>query len=896
MLRLLGILIIVLPGSLLAQKSQIYELRGIVSIFNSKFETGVKQYVNKAQVSEVRGKSNAATTGSNGFFELTVVEMETNQSFQFNVQKEGLAVVNDTELFATVGQLDTVRIYMARIGKIADDKTAYHKIGKTNSVRVLEQEIKDYKARVNKLERTDVQNRDLLLENQRTIAGLNKKIEELQKRKTEVDTDVDKLAQLFSVMNMDEASEDHKNALRLFKGGYLKEALELLERSAPSAKADRIIADRKRIDAEDRLNTERQRQLVAQELFRANLYRINYEYDSAQLCYQTILRLDSVNFEALLNYGDILQEENDFTGAFPIYRRALGAARTLHQQAEVHNRLGGIYSRLNQQHDKARRHYLSAVHLFERISSVLPDNKSIHASLANALMDLGLLYRHMDMQDSTLVLYRSAINVYERMTSADRQTYVPILARHYKAFGSLYRDFNAFDSCEYFYLKALHLQDSLDIISGGGYSFDVSETNNSMGKLYTYTKQWKKAEDCFNNAIRIRKILADYYPATYNYHLADSYHLLGRLYYSSNEAQKSVIAFRSALDLWKQLSEYQFEVFGIEYAKTMVTTANLFLEKYYSHRASEKFYYDALQVFRRLSSNPESGKNHEGWIRVVHYNLGLLYEYVFLPQQADRFYSLALESKFNEVLSPAERFNAARTGFNAYLRLHESTGEAVYKDQAATYLHQMKENMNKLPEEEKGIVRQCEETFERSWPAMADHYPSFKPEIPLYYCNATIEEASVYFDSAQYHLADSLSAVVVEVMENVRAYRSAAMKKSPHFTEPFNMDSALAVYQGNSSWYKLFVSDFSGAISSAKVGLQLAPNELWIYSNLGHAYMLIGDIRQARSTYQILKGKTDQYNQKHFRDILIADLIQLEKAGVVNKNIKPTINWITSSF
>ena len=48
-------------------------LSGVVSVFNSQFETGKKQYINNASVEESYGKSQASTTNTEGVFKLPLV-------------------------------------------------------------------------------------------------------------------------------------------------------------------------------------------------------------------------------------------------------------------------------------------------------------------------------------------------------------------------------------------------------------------------------------------------------------------------------------------------------------------------------------------------------------------------------------------------------------------------------------------------------------------------------------------------------------------------------------------------------------------------------------------------------------------------------------------------------
>ncbi len=109
------LLLFLFPLVLAAQQTT---LRGVVAVFNSKFETGQTVYVANAQVEEEFQRSQATTTMSDGTFSLALVGIKARWGFTFRVWKPDFEVVNTDQLRAIAGQRDAVsrRTFNGRAG------------------------------------------------------------------------------------------------------------------------------------------------------------------------------------------------------------------------------------------------------------------------------------------------------------------------------------------------------------------------------------------------------------------------------------------------------------------------------------------------------------------------------------------------------------------------------------------------------------------------------------------------------------------------------------------------------------------------------------------------------------------------------------------------------------
>jgi hypothetical protein len=230
-------------------------LQGVVSVFNSKYDSGKTEYLVNAAVEEALGRSQATLTLSDGSFQLHLVGVNPMSGFQFTVTKEPFEVVNSGSLHAVAGQLAPVRIYMAPRGRIADNKRRFYNIGKTASERALERKIE---ARNDELAllRADKNNNHL------KIKQLEREVEDLQKRYQDIDQNALELAERFSRVNLDDASDLYQRAFRQFQNGNIDSALVVLDEVDWSARVDSILLEetrllkmRQRIELNDSLIT-----------------------------------------------------------------------------------------------------------------------------------------------------------------------------------------------------------------------------------------------------------------------------------------------------------------------------------------------------------------------------------------------------------------------------------------------------------------------------------------------------------------------------------------------------------------------------------------------------------------------------------------------------------------
>lgn len=84
---------------------------------------------------------------------------------------------------------------------------------------------------------------------------------------------------------------------------------------------------------------------------------------------------------------------------------------------------------------------------------------------------------------------------------------------------------------------------------------------------------------------------------------------------------------------------------------------------------------------------------------------------------------------------------------------------------------------------------------------------------------------------------------------------------------------------GNLAWYYLFEKKYEKARESAIKGLELAPSQTWIKTNLGHSYLLSGKYKSAKKIYKEFKEQKHEDGRK-FKEIILEDLKIIEEKGI----------------
>lgn len=205
--------------------AQQIELKGNVSIQNSEYKTGMRQYVKGAAVSANFTKDQI--TDNEGTFILEFVGEDYGDPTQLKVSKTGLEVVNKKDLEEVIiGRIPSLRIYMCKEGELAFNQAEYYRISLSNiyverdrRISILEKGGEAAKAEIKRLEE------ELNLE----IYGKNDAIHKLNIEIKRLEEKLPAFAHNLALVNLDDASELYKKAYEFYLEGKIEEAIALID-------------------------------------------------------------------------------------------------------------------------------------------------------------------------------------------------------------------------------------------------------------------------------------------------------------------------------------------------------------------------------------------------------------------------------------------------------------------------------------------------------------------------------------------------------------------------------------------------------------------------------------------------------------------------------------------
>ncbi|MEO1438207.1 MAG: tetratricopeptide repeat protein, partial [Bacteroidota bacterium] len=388
MKHLLILFLIILPFTGFTQQS---EIRGVISIHNSEYETGTRQYVVNAQVEDEFEQANAQLTDANGAFNLIFSGVSENTSVSLIAKKEGLQVVNLDALTAVTGQRETVRLSMAKPNQIADYRREIYQVGRTQAEKTLAAKLKKTDAEIERLQQ-DVE------KNKVKIAQLQKEWRELQAYFDKIEAQAMDLARRYAPINLDDAAPLFREAFRLFQAGELDQALQVLRGANLVHQADQILAEEKAIkevqkelNIRDSIKTQRKSDLMLALGLKADLHKAKFEWDSVLFSLKLRVTLDSADVNNIWDFAFFLAEQNQNDEAITYFEKAFYQSKTAELKATFLNSLGVLYS-LNQNMPAAQKAYLEALDIHQRLAQKNP--KQFLPDLARTLNNLGEYYRN----------------------------------------------------------------------------------------------------------------------------------------------------------------------------------------------------------------------------------------------------------------------------------------------------------------------------------------------------------------------------------------------------------------------------------------------------------------------------------------------------------------------
>ena len=926
--------------SLIAQQTQV---RGVITVFRSKHETGKTEYVQYAAVNHAAEKPKAQQqlTDANGQFTLIFRGVNPSETVHLRVEKEeeDLEVVNSEALQAVSGQKEQVKIWMCNRRKLAKAQLQFQNNAATAAFEALEKKEKEARKRLQTLEKQTKAD-------QQQIAALRQELSDINNQFQKIDELVKNLAAKYARINLDDMPPLYAEAYAYFERGELDLALQVFNRSDLNKKTREILDARTRTAAlrvetalQDSLNRAKTKETMQEWRLKADLYRALSKWDSVEICYRGLLTLDDNNLENLWDFADFLEGQNQHKEATPLYEKCLDLAGTEDLKATFLNSLGSCYYNLHRPAD-AKKHFLLAFEIQERLAK--NDPVQFEPDLAMVANNLGEFYRTMSLLSEAEEKFLVALRICEKLVKRDAERFEPDLALTANSLGVFYADIDRPVEAENKYLLAFDIRKKLAESNFERYGQDLAQTAHSLGIFYADNNHPVEAENKYLLAFDIRKKLAESNFEQFGPDLAHTANSLGIFYTNNNRLVEAENNCLLSLEIFGRLAKNDPEQFEPHLARAANSLGGFY---YTNNRISdaEKHYLDAFKVYQRLVKiNPAQ---FELGFAMTANNLGVLYQNDNRLIESEKNYLLSFGAYQNLAKRDPVRFesglavaaNNLGTFYNDQNRL--AAAEEKYLQAFAIRERLAKSNPAEFERDLamtaynlgafyfiNNRFADAERTYQQAYkiykrlaegnPAQYEPYLAAAANNYGVFCMSQqhFEQAKQLYGQAlvirQKEVLSGQSRILKDLMRtydnigklrdsfearrdyrtvvSIQRERTVCMDSVRHFNPA--LVSLAAEDYGRLSWNLLFIRDYATAESSARRALTLDPSQNWVRTNLGHTLLFRGEWAKAQQIYQeYLKNETDQTEAKK---LMRKDWDDLEAAGITCPDMKKARVWL----
>lgn len=217
-----------------SMQAQQINLNGLVSIHNSKYETGEIQYVPNAFVSA--DFTTSTNTDGNGKFSLVFSGIPSGTDVSVKVKKADWEIVNKKTLQeVVVGRLTPIRIFLAKKGKINQARVELYNVS-LDALTARRDRL------IAQLRRDDAESQEVIKELEqklnRTISNRFEAEELLNKQLAATKQRLPEFSLKLAKVNLDFASEMYRTAYEHFKKGEIEEAIEAIDEAVLDKEAE----------------------------------------------------------------------------------------------------------------------------------------------------------------------------------------------------------------------------------------------------------------------------------------------------------------------------------------------------------------------------------------------------------------------------------------------------------------------------------------------------------------------------------------------------------------------------------------------------------------------------------------------------------------------------------
>lgn len=879
--------------------AQQYSVGGKVAVQNSKYKTGKVQYLDGVYVQAAFAKS--ALTDQKGEFKLTFVGLNKGEKTQLKVKKNGYEVVNEKALQdVIVGRASHLDIYMCVEGELIDNQLVYYNIAK-------EAITKSYQRKIAKLQASYDDAEELIasLEDQlnKTIASSSEALDLLNTEKEAALETAREIAGKFAYVNLDNVSDDYVKAFDAYQKGQLDKALKILDPQLLKNKLEKAVAERNRVaklKAQYEVELEKAQKNIAENIeawiLRARVANLNNKRDEARAAFETAIEYDADNLELLKEYAEFCDQNYMYKRGIDVINLALPLEKdesrqielwlwqaTLMYHADMSDDLQKVLDKAAQKAEvlykrDANAHFSQLLEVyskyiqlnrlgafnekyFEKAEAIGKKHIS-RKSKPEHQIQLGLIYFY----------WGDAVSIFD-FKDITSSTFHPKVG----AEKALNKAVEWLERAE---------QKAPDAI------YHLVRVTNSLGELYTKQGNCAEALKSFQKAEQyIIKALAPYYDKNGNANFSgdDPVNTIGLFFRRFDIAREQLECMAATQGIpatkvklgkivgdIKSLAKADSILYYKQVAKTLEAYANLTLDY-------EAYLDDGIEKFESMCAAYERLNDLTDDAFLTDYLDGIdIGVQLFIQQYAkNRDFDYRLKAiNYLDFAYDEQLFNYEEGSFVAQLclvQLELSYEELFLKDSIFI------QNLLKKPED---LYDYNWSNKEFAYIAICNivhrgYYNSFfkGARYPPIYFNLFNQGINLFFELTEeepdeYEYGIMLAEYFIQGIE----------ESVEHVFDSPGVQLWLGQLYGLQSYRHLFLKQYAESEQTAKEGIDIAPDEIWIKTNQGHALLFQGKFEQAKAIY-LANKEVKLSDGKTFGKAVLDDFNDLEKAGITHPDM-----------
>ena len=848
--------------------------RGITYRYNGK---NPRIPIGGVYVKTATSPNGVVSDEGNGTFALKLQNIKMGDRLgRATVSKTGLMIFNQQAVDEWSARKEPLKLILCDANQFQKQKNNLITIGRNQAE-------KKYKKRLAELEKKNKAQ-------QLTLDEYYAKLDSINRERDNAEKHMDEYADMFARIDESEVDTLAQKAIELFNQGQLEEAICLFEQGNYLEKIDDALkiktqAEELRQKADsaevlaDKDIEEYKKSIQAQ----VSAYKMSNEWDKAgELLKGLADKLQTQ--DAIWDYAFFSHNQKQFVAAEKYYMLCINKLSILYdtkleenekKMADCYNNLGVLYGD-TQRFTKSEHMYKSALDIYKRLSE--PNPHAYEPNLAMIYNNLASLYLNTQRFTESEQMHKSALEMYKRLSEPNPHAFESNLAMIYNNLAILYLNTQRFTESEQMHKLALKIRKRMAESNPQAYEPDLAMSYNSLANLYFNTQRFDESEHMHMLVLNIRKRLAASNPQAHEPSLATSYSNLANLYLNTQRFVESEQMYKSALEIGKRLAESNPQVYEPSLAMSYNNLGALYgdIQRF---AESEQMHKTALEIRKRLAeSNPQA---YEPDLAMSYNNLGILYRGTQRLTESVQMYKSSLEIFKRLSASNPNVYESYLA--SSYFRLgilysdvqRYPKSELMYKSALEIYKRLLEANPH-LYGQQQAICLFWLADSQIKQEKYAEAISPLEKALEFYKKEAEQGKSIDFYTTIMtwlhqlYGQEKKYSQAYQCFKQNIPLLKTLYQSEKSNYTELLN---GILV---NQSFNAIFENQYSEAETYSKEALEVDSTKHIAYSNLAAALLFQGKYLEAETIYSQYKAE--------LKGGFLSDFEEFAKMGGIPKN------------